>query len=193
MISRSSPDDQLRDQGASGRRARLERHADRLVPHPLQAHREQVLYLVVGAWNTLAGYGAFAILYFLLGGGVSYAVIIVASYVVAITNAYLGYRYVAFRSHASILREFPRFSTVYVATLVVNLVFFPVALAHPAGRGLRRAGGVHCRGGDRKLPGPQALQLPAAVLRWPRLGAPGAERSAASQEAGLDGPVSGGE
>ena len=50
------------------------------------------------------------------------------SYVVAILNAYVGYRYVAFRSHGSVLHELPRFSAVYLATMVVNLVFFPVAL-----------------------------------------------------------------
>lgn len=129
MISRPSPEGRQRDLGASGRRALLEHHADRLVPDLLQSHREQVLYLVVGAWNTLAGYGAFAILYFLLGGRLSDAMIIIASYAVAIANAYVGYRYVAFRSHASIIHEFPRFSAVYVATLVVNLAFFPLALS----------------------------------------------------------------
>ena len=82
----------------------------------------------VGGWNTLAGYGAFAILYYFLSGALSYAVIIVMSYAFAIINAYLGYRYVAFRSHGSIMREFPRFSAVYLATMVVNLAVFPLAL-----------------------------------------------------------------
>ena len=116
------------DRSASGRRASLEQRADRLVPHPLEGHREQVLYLVVGGWNTLAGYGAFAVLYHFLESQVSYAAIIIASYTFAIINAYLGYRYIAFRSHASILHEFPRFSAVYVATMIVNLALFPLAL-----------------------------------------------------------------
>jgi putative flippase GtrA len=87
-----------------------------------------VLYVAVGGWNTLFGYGVFAILYFLAGDVLGFAVIIVASYLLAILNAYVGYRYVAFRSHASIVRELPRFSAVYLATMVVNLAFFPIAL-----------------------------------------------------------------
>ena len=128
MTNRMPAKDQSRDIRSSDRRAWVERRADRLVPSQLLGHRDKVLYLVVGGWNTLAGYGAFAILYYLLSGALSYAVIIVMSYAIAIVNAYLGYRYVAFRSQNSIVREFPRFSAVYLATMVVNLAVFPVAL-----------------------------------------------------------------
>ena len=110
------------------RRAWIERSADRLIPRPLLRFREQVLYLAIGGWNTLFGYLVFAIFYYLAGDVLGYAVVIVVSYLFAIVNAYLGYRYVAFRSHGSILRELPRFSAVYLATMIVNLVFFPVAL-----------------------------------------------------------------
>lgn len=120
--------------GASGSppthelRAWVERRADRFIPKALRPYREQVLYLAVGAWNTLFGYGVFVLLYYLVGGRVSVSVVIVASYVVAVLSAYIGYRYVAFRSHGPVLREFPRFSAVYLVTLIANLVFFPVAL-----------------------------------------------------------------
>lgn len=110
------------------RRAWVERSADRFIPRPLMRYREQVLYLAVGGWNTLFGYAVFATLYYLVGDVVGYGVVIVVSYVVAILNAYVGYRYVAFRSHGSVLHELPRFSVVYLATMVVNLVFFPIAL-----------------------------------------------------------------
>jgi putative flippase GtrA len=110
------------------RRAWVERTADGFIPRPLLRYREQVLYVAVGGWNTLFGYAIFAILYFLVGDVVGSSVVIVASYLVAIANAYIGYRYVAFRSHGSVLHELPRFSAVYLATMVVNLVFFPIAL-----------------------------------------------------------------
>lgn len=115
---------------ADGHPTRLwvERAADRLIPARLRRYREQILYLAVGGWNTLFGYAVFVVLYALLGGVTSYAVIIVASYVVAIANAYVGYRYVVFRSHGKVLHELPRFSFVYLVTMVVNLVFFPLAL-----------------------------------------------------------------
>ena len=128
MVSGLPAGGRVPDDARAQRRVRFERTVDRFVPAPLAAHREQVLYLVVGGWNTVAGYGAFAILYYFYGAVLSDPVILVGSYVFAIANAYVGYRYVAFRSHEPILREFPRFSLVYLATLAVNLVVFPVAL-----------------------------------------------------------------
>jgi putative flippase GtrA len=46
----------------------------------------------------------------------------------AVVNAYIGYRYIVFRSHGPMLRELPRFSLVYVASLIVNLALLPIAL-----------------------------------------------------------------
>ena len=90
--------------------------------------REQVLYLVVGGWNTVFGYGVWAVMQFLLGGFLHYLVIVVLSWPIAVLNAYLGYRYIVFRSRASVLRELPRFSAVYLLTLIVNLALLPIAL-----------------------------------------------------------------
>lgn len=108
------------------RRARAERVVDRLVPPSLQRYREQLLYLAVGAWNTLFGYGVWALLQYLLHEYVYYLVIVVLSYPVAIANAYVCYRYVVFRSHGSVLRELPRFSSVYLLAMAANLVALPI-------------------------------------------------------------------
>ena len=54
--------------------------------------------------------------------------IFVLSWPIAVLNAYIGYRYIVFRSRGIVLRELPRFSLVYVATLVVNLALLPIAL-----------------------------------------------------------------
>ncbi len=114
--------------GDHPRRIWVEHAADRLIPRRLQRYREQILYLAVGGWNTLFGYLVFVVLYALFGSVVNYAVVIVISYVIAIANAYIGYRYVVFRSHGGVLHELPRFSLVYLVTMVVNLVFFPLAV-----------------------------------------------------------------
>jgi putative flippase GtrA len=90
--------------------------------------REQLLYLVVGAWNTVFGYSVWALMQYLLGAYVNYLVILLLSWPIAVLNAYLGYRYIVFRSRGSLLRELPRFSLVYVAALLVNLALLPVAL-----------------------------------------------------------------
>ena len=65
---------------------------------------------------------------YLLGDTLNYLVIVLLSWPIAVLNAYLGYRYIVFRSLGPILIELPRFSLVYVAALVVNLALLPVAL-----------------------------------------------------------------
>lgn len=115
---------------------RYEQHLYGLRDHPTLGRpvrfyfrrREQLLYLVVGAWNTVFGYGVWALLQYLLGDSLNYLVIIVISWPIAVLNAYVGYRYIVFRSRGSVLKELPRFSLVYLAALVVNLVLLPVAL-----------------------------------------------------------------
>jgi putative flippase GtrA len=109
-------------------RGRVERFSDSLVPGPLRHRREQVQYLVVGGWNTFFGYAAWAVLQYLFGDVVDYRLIIIASYPIAIANAYVTHRYIVFRSHGPILREIPRFSFVYVLTLLANLLLLPVLL-----------------------------------------------------------------
>jgi putative flippase GtrA len=115
---------------------RLERHLDglrdnRALGAPVRLYfrrREQLLYLVFGAWNTVFGYGVWALLQYLLGGFLPYLVVVVLAWPLAVLNAYLGYRYVVFRSRSPVLKELPRFSLVYLLTLVGNLALLPVAL-----------------------------------------------------------------
>ncbi len=90
--------------------------------------REQVLYLMVGAWNTFFGYAVWAMMQYLLGDYLNYLVILVLAWPVAVLNAYVGYRYIVFRSEGAVLTELPRFAVVYVVALVANLVFLPIAL-----------------------------------------------------------------
>ena len=94
----------------------------------VRRRREQILYLVFGGWNTLFGYGIWALLQYALGERLPYLAIVVVSWPIAVLNAYVVYRYFVFRSRGPILREFPRFSLVYLATLLVNLALLPVAL-----------------------------------------------------------------
>ncbi len=115
---------------------RYERHLDGLREHPAFGRpvrfyfrrREQLLYLIVGAWNTVFGYGVWAVMQYLLGDTLNYLVILVLSWPLAVLNAYVGYRFIVFRSKGSVLKELPRFSLVYVASLVANLLVLPIAL-----------------------------------------------------------------
>jgi putative flippase GtrA len=115
---------------------RVEKHLDGLRDHralgrPVRFYfrrREQLLYLVVGGWNTVFGYGVWALMQYLLGDHVHYLVVVLLAWPIAVLNAYLGYRYIVFRSRGPVLTELPRFSLVYVATLIVNLALLPIAL-----------------------------------------------------------------
>lgn len=106
----------------------VERTADRLIPGRFQRYREQILYLAVGGWNTLFGYLNFALLYYFLNTRLPVMVILVVSYAISIANAYVCYRYVVFRSRGSVLREMPRFTSVYLVALAANLIVLPLAL-----------------------------------------------------------------
>jgi len=90
--------------------------------------REQILYLVVGGWNTLFGYLVWAALQYLLHDYIYYLFILVIAWFPAVLNAYLGYRVFVFRSRNSIWRELPRFSLVYVGTLCAGLIALPILL-----------------------------------------------------------------
>jgi len=90
--------------------------------------REKLLYLVVGAWNTLFGYGVWALLQYLFGPYLPYPVVLVIAWPIVVLNAYLGYRKIVFRSKGRVMTELPRFSLVYLVTLAANLVILPIAL-----------------------------------------------------------------
>lgn len=87
--------------------------------------KEKLRFLVVGAWNTAFGYGLFAGLYLLFGKDIHYLVILLLAHAVSVLNAFLGHRYLVFRSQGPILREFLRFNLSYVGALVLGLVGMP--------------------------------------------------------------------
>ena len=91
-------------------------------------HRQVALYLVVGLWNTVFAYGIWALLQFLLGDHLHYLAILVIAWPIAVLNAYLCYRNLVFHSTDLWWRELPRFSLVYVATLLGALVALPFLL-----------------------------------------------------------------
>jgi putative flippase GtrA len=97
-------------------------------------HREQVLYLVVGLWNTIFGYATFAALFYALHDAAHVSkvpasvVALVVATVIGVVNNYVLYRTIVFRSHGAVRSELPRFLVVYAVALAINLVVLPVAL-----------------------------------------------------------------
>lgn len=89
-------------------------------------HRSKVAYLLVGGWNTLFGYGSFALLYMFFSGRLHPVVILTISYVLSITNAFIGYKMFVFRTKGNILLEYLRFYVVYGVSFAINLILLPV-------------------------------------------------------------------
>ena len=85
-------------------------------------------YLLVGAWNTLFGYGSFAAFTALLDPIVphSYILACVISGLLNITVSYLGYKWFVFKTQGHYLREWARCVAVYSSAIVINVLLLPV-------------------------------------------------------------------
>jgi len=95
-----------------------------------RAHRERVLYLLVGVWNTLFAYGCFALCYYLLHDYVFSSLIVLITYVFGSVNGFIGFRYVVFRSGQHPLLEYAKYQLVYGPLLALNMLLLPLALAY---------------------------------------------------------------
>lgn len=92
-------------------------------------------YLLVGGWNTLFGMGVYALLFFCFGKHVNYLVLAIPANILAITNAYICYKLIVFKTRGNILREYLKCYLVYgfSALLGMGLLFLAVELGglHP--------------------------------------------------------------
>ena len=91
-------------------------------------NKQKIDYLLVGVWNTIFGYVAFAALYFLLRGYLHYMILFVISNVLSITNAYLAYKLFVFKTKGHYWREYSRFYIVYGGALALNLALLPLVV-----------------------------------------------------------------
>lgn len=87
---------------------------------------EKTRFLVVGAWNTAFGYLAFIALYFLLYRVLHYLFIMVIAHFISVCNAFLGHKYVVFRSGGKPVGEFFRFNLSYGGTIIFGLIAMPI-------------------------------------------------------------------
>jgi putative flippase GtrA len=92
----------------------------------LTKHEQKIRYLIIGGWNTVFGYGVFVALYFWFTESIHYLAILSISYILSITNAYIGYKLFVFRTKGNFLREYFRFYIVYGASFLFNLAALPL-------------------------------------------------------------------
>jgi len=89
---------------------------------------ELIRYLLVGSFNTLFGYGTFALLNWLFTGTgrYSYMYATFLSSLIAITVAFLGYKWFVFETRDNYLSEWIRCVGVYGSTMLLSLAGMPV-------------------------------------------------------------------
>lgn len=87
---------------------------------------DKIRYLVVGAYNTVVGYGIFAALWILWGYALHYAVILILCHALAVTNAFFCYRIWVFGERSGGWVAFARFNMVYLGAFLFNILAFPV-------------------------------------------------------------------
>ena len=78
-------------------------------------------FLVVGAYNTAFGFVLFPVLYLLLSSRLHYVVVYLIAHALAVTNAFLAYRRVAFRAEGHWAGQFLRFNIGYLGALGLGL------------------------------------------------------------------------
>src|ERR1700753_4421412 len=97
-------------------------------PSSQRAQAWQVIrYLMVGGFNTCFGFGLFVAFNYLFRklGVYGSEIASLLSNVVAITAAFLGYKWFVFRTHGNYLREWLRCLSVYGSSMLFTLVMLP--------------------------------------------------------------------
>jgi len=99
-----------------------------VTPIDQKSFSEILRYLLVGGFNTLFGYGLFALLNWLFTGmgRFSYMYATFLSSLISITVAFLGYKWFVFRTHGNYLAEWIRCVGVYGSTMLIALAGMPI-------------------------------------------------------------------
>ena len=82
---------------------------------------ERFRFLAVGAYNTVFGYVAFAVLYTWLHARMHYLVIAVVAHAIAVVNAFFAHRILVFRAQGNLLPDFVRFNITTLGSTVIGL------------------------------------------------------------------------
>lgn len=85
-------------------------------------------YVLVGGFNTVFGYSLFALLNWSFTGlgAFSYMYAAILSNLIAITVAFLGYKWFVFRTRGNYLMEWVRCVGVYGSSMAIGLVGLPI-------------------------------------------------------------------
>jgi putative flippase GtrA len=85
-------------------------------------------YLLTGAWNTLFGFGTFALFTALLApaGRQSYILAVIPSSLINISVSFLGYKWFVFKTKGNYFREWCRCVAVYGSSIALSMFLLPL-------------------------------------------------------------------
>jgi putative flippase GtrA len=97
-------------------------------PNSQKSLRQFIRYLLIGGFNTAFGYSLFALLNWSFTGLGSYSYMYAAALanLIAITVAFLGYKWFVFRTRGNYLAEWVRCVGVYGSSMAIGLVGLPI-------------------------------------------------------------------
>jgi putative flippase GtrA len=82
---------------------------------------QKARFLILGAWNTLFGFGVFALGYFWLKNDLHYLVIATIAHALAVLNAFVLQRWFVFQDRGPAMPAFLRFNVATTISLLFSL------------------------------------------------------------------------
>lgn len=86
------------------------------------------LYLITGVWNTVFGYAVYAIFVWLFSEKFPYSYMLAAviSNIFSVTQSFLTYKYIVFRTQGNFLKEYIKCWGVYGTASLISLALLPI-------------------------------------------------------------------
>jgi len=86
-----------------------------------------IRFLVVGGFNTVVGLATYPILYFLLNNkGVGYLQLLVLSYLITMTVAFVNLKKIVFKTKGGLDAEIASFLIFHLLVIGINFIILPV-------------------------------------------------------------------
>jgi putative flippase GtrA len=87
---------------------------------------QRLVFIVVGLFNTLVGFGFFALFQLLVGSRFGYMWSLLLAHVTSVLVAFAAHRNITFDVQGRVLGDLVRFESVYLVGLAVNAALLPL-------------------------------------------------------------------